>query len=303
MSDLVCFNCQLPGHKSANCPDAQKRSRCPSCDKVNGHARDCQNTQFNSESRFKSTTVFAMQKILKVDFQQVTGDFFIQDVKNNVPIGSIPLWISTIDVFVGKIGNSLEFAASRPTKRHITFLNDKNQPALSLVFTENKLIVNDRFTLDEKGVISYNCNAENTITEKLVCRIGIQNTEQVFKVRINWHGHKHVFHVYPVIGPVSIDPQQPIKIQQPNPATIDNKIALNVVFNQQGANDENEGAIGGLLPQDRVYTVHLDLPGLNRSMVNDEFMVNLLRKTIANLQTEQPTERRAIDDNKENRSQ
>lgn len=301
MTDLICYNCNAHGHIALHCPEPQRQSRCPTCNKVNTHDEGCPNKNFTSEQRFKSTTVFTMKNLLKIEFQSVTGDFFVHDVKSLVPIGNVPLWISTIDAFVGKINKSIEFATSHPMKRHVTIYNENKQIVLSLVFYEKMLYINGRFQIDNKGVISYNSNDENSVTEKIVCKIGIKNTEEVFKFRVTWHGHKHVFKFYPNVGAVNIDPCQPIEVQQPKPPADANAIALNVLVNQN--NDSNEGAVGG---SDRTFTIRLNLPDFNRSVVDDQFLGNLLRSTIANLQIGSPAigqERGAIEEDKENRTQ
>nr|XP_029713311.1 uncharacterized protein LOC115257628 [Aedes albopictus] len=40
-ADLICFNCNDPGHKSVNCPKPQRRPRCTSCLKVGHSAEQC----------------------------------------------------------------------------------------------------------------------------------------------------------------------------------------------------------------------------------------------------------------------
>lgn len=217
MAEQVCFNCHKPGHLSVHCPEPQQKVRCPSCDKVNGHTPNCQNRDFNSHSRFQRTTVFSLQNLLKIVFQNVTEVFTAQDVSNNIEIGNVPLWLSTTDTFVAKTGpRSLSFATSRPMKRNITIVNKNNEPVLSLVFFQKMLTVNQRFELDDKGNISFNQSAVNGIEEKIVCKIGINNTADFFKIRISWHEHKHVFQVYPIIGPIVVDPQQPSYDQTPD---------------------------------------------------------------------------------------
>lgn len=246
MTDNLCWNCGQSGHRSQRCPEPQKMSRCPSCNKVNAHDADCQNITFKSQSLFLTTTVFEIQKLLKVEFKNVTNVLSVRDVGRQVEIGNVPLWLSTIDAFVGKFsGNSLEFATSRPKKRHITFVNKNGEAFLSLVCYQKRATINNRFQLDENGLISFNCNARNEITETVVCTIAINNTSDVFKVRITWFGHKHIFEIHPLVGPILVDPQQPSEQRRgANDQNMSN-VRLNAVLERphHQVDVANEGAV------------------------------------------------------------
>lgn len=104
----------------------------------------------------------------------------------------------------------------------------------------------------------------------------------MFRVRVSWHGHKHVFHVHPIVGPSLIDPQEPNRKEKPEGPT--KNVLVNAVFKrpeQPGAVDGNmdiQGAFGGVLPRldqimpenlqdlliDHTFTVHLDMRGIER---------------------------------------
>lgn len=274
MTEPICFNCLKPGHKSINCPEPQKKTRCPSCDKVDGHTVDCRNPLFKSQSSFQSTTVFEMTSQLKLEFQQVTDKFTVIDVRREVDIGMVPLWLSTIDAHVGKSGDrSLKFATSRPMKRHVTFVNKNGVPVLSLVFYSKVLTVNDRFSINEKGIISFDGNARNTINERVVCKIRVNNVEDTFKVRVSWYDNKFVFNVHPRIGPILVDSQAPIVTARPNEGNIN--VRINAIF-QNDRIDESAGAytIAQDEASERTFTVNLDLQGMDR-MDNAGFKVLL----------------------------
>lgn len=277
MTDMVCYNCGVQGHKSVNCPEPPKKSRCPSCDKVDGHTSSCQNPVFVSKSRYENTTVFEMKNTLKIEFQKVRDEFFVLDVNRKIMIGNAPLWLSGIDTFVGKVGvRALDFAMSRPMKRHITIMS-RGEPVLSLVFFEKMLKLNNRFEMNDKGTISFNTDGTNAITEQVVSKIGIYTTEEVFKARISWHGHKHVFDVYPTIGPVLLDPQRPERVpQQPSHDGATTMIRVNV-FDRAGPSedkdtDDQAGAVGNdpgaeIQPNllfERTFKLSLNLNDLNR---------------------------------------
>lgn len=211
MADKVCYNCNKIGHKSEFCPEEPQKSRCPTCNKVDTHAPDCGNRWYKSRPVAGSATVFQLHNLLKIEFQNITGVFTVQDGNRNIEVGAVPLWLSTIDTFVGKIGaRSLDFAISRPMKRHITIMDRNNKPVLSLVFFKKILNINNRIELNDKGKVSFDCDAQNEITENIVCKIGVMNTTDMFKVRITWCGKKHVFHIHPTIGPILVDPLQPL---------------------------------------------------------------------------------------------
>lgn len=277
----VCFNCQLPGHISEFCPDPPKKTRCPSCKKVDFHTPDCKNNKFKSQYTSTSTTVFKMLNQLKLDFQHVESEFKVQDFRREVPIGPIPLWLSVIDAHVGQVGaRSLEFATSRPMKRNITFIDQNNKPILSFVFYCNVLIINERFEINEKGNISFNVNARNEIKVPIVCEIRLRTIENPFKMRVTWYGHKHVFQVHPIIGPILIDPQQPIP--SPSEAKYD---TVNVRINAIDRSDE--GAVGGIDPNERTFAVKINLRNIS-TLTEDELgamlkdlVVSLKRPAIA----------------------
>lgn len=224
MAEAVCYNCYQPGHISEFCPEEPQKSRCPSCKKVDKHTWDCKNPSYKSRSLAGSTTVFQLNNQLKIEFQNITGVFTVQDVEQNVEIGAIPLWLSAIDTFVAKFGlRSLCFATSRPMKRHITIMDRNNRPVLSLVFFQKILTINNRIELNDQGKVSFDCNARNSITGKIVCKIGVMNTTDVFKVRVTWFGQKHIFFVHPSVGPILVDPlQPPLTPTEPNQPAIEN---------------------------------------------------------------------------------
>lgn len=55
-------------------------------------------------------------------------------------------------------------------------------------------------------MVSFNCAAKNEIQLPIVCKIKVHNTSNMFKIRINWWGQKHVFDVYPE-GPILVVPE------------------------------------------------------------------------------------------------
>lgn len=210
-----------------------------------------------------------MQNHLQLDFQKVASEFMVQDVRREVIVGPVPLWLSAIDAHVGQVGDrSLQFATSRPMKRHITFVDQNNKPILSFVFYFNVLTINERFELNEKGKISFNTNARNEINEPITCKIRIRTIEDTFKMRVTWHGYKHVFKVLPVIGPILVDPQEPISC--PNEAKDD---TVNVRINAIDRSDE--GAVGGIDPNERTFTVKINWR--NISTIADDELGALLK--------------------------
>lgn len=105
------YNCLKSGHLSANCPEPQRRSRCPSCDKVDSHAPECNNSAFTCSMFSTSTTVFNMQNLLKIQFKGVADLFTVHDVRRKVEIDKIPKWLTTIDSYVCKTDDrTLDFA-------------------------------------------------------------------------------------------------------------------------------------------------------------------------------------------------
>lgn len=152
---MQCYNCLQFGHFSSRFPEPQRKARCPSCDKVDGHTSNCANTGFTSYSLFESQTAFEMTNTLKLQFKEVDDVFTVYDVRRQVPIDRTPMWLSAVDAFVGKSEpRTLEFATYRPKKRHVTILDVNENEVISLVFFQKVLTVNDRFHLDDKGVVS-----------------------------------------------------------------------------------------------------------------------------------------------------
>lgn len=87
-------------------------------------------------------------------------------------------------------------------------------------------------------------------------------------MRLSWYGHKHVFKVYPLIGPVSIDPLQPAEVKLPQPSVNDKTITSNVKFDRPSASDE--------------ATV-----GVSRSVINNAHLADLLRLSIVTVRERQ----------------
>lgn len=185
-----------------------------------------------------------MTNTLKLQFKEVDDEFTVYDVRRQVPIVRTPIWLSAVDAFVGKSEpRTLEFATSRPKKRHITILDVNEKEVISLVFFQKVLTVNDRFHLDDKGVVSYNVNDSNGISEPVACKIRTFNNADVFKVRVWWYGHKFTFDIHPIVGPLLVDSRRPVNKGNDN---------FNVFINVENmdiaeAAEVSEGAIGGIV--------------------------------------------------------
>lgn len=285
MDQNTCYNCGQIGHRSNICQEPQRKSRCSSCNKVNGHDANCSNTSFKSEPVYLNTTVFQMKNCLKVEFNRnVASEITVEDNGRKIGIERVTLWLSTIDAFVGKVGDrSLDFATSKPMKRHVTFVNQDNQPVLSLVFFEKRLIVNSRFQIDNNGFISFNVNATNLISEKITCKIGITNNDDDYKVRISWWGHKHVFQMHPLVGPVLQDPQQPDKKHRDVNVRVDALVTVSGSDNESARIDANVQEMGVTENlQSRKFSLFIDLNDLDKSMFDmSEQFGSLLRNTLS----------------------
>lgn len=285
--ELYCHNCFLKGHKSERCREEAQHSRCPQCNKVGFHLEHCSNKRFVSQPRNITKTVFALQNLLRLHFDQVETEFNVHDVRATTEISRTPLWLSTADAFVGKIDDrSLEFAIT-PMKRHITLFGKNQEPFLSLVFFHKQLVVNDRFKIDEKGTVVFHCNSTNSITEKNDCEILVVETSDIFNVRLDRHGFTHNFTVYPDIGLILVDPRAPDSVPQQmppqEPQEVDNRVvAANVAFTG-GQKDE------------RVFTVRIDLPGVD--LWSNDDLGNLLRKTMVTMALEHKGKRREAKEN------
>lgn len=134
---------------------------------------------------------------MQIDFQGIGDDVYIRDVNRDVEIGSKPKWLSTLDAFITKIGNrSFEITGSKPMNRNVTIIDKEHKPVVSLVFFTKVLVINGRYEINDKGLITYNCNTENNIELPSVCKIKVQNNGPVFKTRIHWWDQKHVVEVH-----------------------------------------------------------------------------------------------------------
>lgn len=211
---------------------------------------------------------------MRIDFKNVTTEFVLRDNHKLVQIGEKPKWLSQIDAFIGKVDDrSLEIAVARPTKRHITIMNAQNQPVVSLVFFKKILTINTRFEIDDKGQVSFNCNAKNAIVEQVVCRIQTYNIEDVFNMRIIWYGHKVYFDVKPVIGPVLIDPIEPVKIKK-EPST---EVNVNVTVFDREKESSSVNVAGstheGGAPVHKSLKLRINLSDLNPNGISQELNV------------------------------
>lgn len=298
MDSNPCYNCGQAGHRSKICPEPQRRTRCPSCNKVNGHIENCPNIGFRSEPRFSNTTVFELQKPLKLEFLNISNVLNVLDNDRKIEIDRIPLWLSVIDAHIGKVGErSLELATSRPMKRHIVIVDKNGVVALSLVFFEKRLTINSRIQIDSNGNVSFNINAQNDVTERIVSKIQIDNNDDIFKVRISWYGHKYVFHVYPDVGPILIDPLHP----QKNGPTKKENININAVIKLQDEADDvrlvgnvtSDGNLG------RTFSLSFNVRDLDDSMFDlsqqfKDLFANVKRETVERVDANSEAVNRSI---------
>lgn len=253
---MFCFNCKREAnHRSEHCLEPQQYNRCASCSKVAfypaGHLSECRHKTFVSTSVFASKTVFDIKSLAIVDFLDVDG-IYIRDSNQEIEILFDTKWLSTIDAFVKKVGvRSIEFKSSRPMKRNVTIVNKDGKPVVSLVFLTKLLIVNNRYEINDKGQITYNCAAESLVERPITC-IMVKNTENVFKMRVHWYGFKHAFLVHPDVVTI----KDPLMRNRENSLTDNN------------ANEVEENAVA--LPMknrqvrvgnDRQFTVTLNLGG------------------------------------------
>lgn len=222
------------------------------------------------------TTVFELHKLLQIEFKGVSDVFTAVDIADDKEIKRVPLWLSAIDAFVGKIGErSLEFATSHTKMRHITFVDENDHAYLSIVCFGNRATINSRFHLNNMEIISFNRNSTNAINERVVCKIRTHGASGVFKVRITWFGHKHVFEIHPLIGPILVDPMKPLERNQ-------NSATFNVRINVFEDDRRREAEAPAMALNDRIFTFRLNLSDFENSAfgLEQEFR-RLLRNTRA----------------------
>lgn len=69
MADIVCYNCKQKGHESKVCPQPQRFTRCPTCDRVcqtpTDHVRACINIHFISTATHR-TFIAANEEIFSM---------------------------------------------------------------------------------------------------------------------------------------------------------------------------------------------------------------------------------------------
>lgn len=245
---MNCFNCDAPDHASARCPHPQQFSRCPSCFSVaftpGVHKHWCTTKAYVSRKLGNSSTVFKMQNILQIDFKGVHDEFFVRDVQHDIEVSTDLLWMSAIDTFISKPKpNSLKFISSRCMQRTINVMDKNDSVVLSLVFDNNRIVVNRRFQLSENGMITFSQRDKNGFTDHLEgCAVRVKNTDDVFKVRLGKWGNWFHFDVYP-IGPILMDPllaEAEKSIVEPHVQTAANALALASNIENLGNTIENQ---------------------------------------------------------------
>lgn len=107
---MVCFNCNNPNanHHSINCTEPQKFTRCPTCDAVvlpnTHHKNGCLNQSFKSKFIGSAQTVFKVEDIFSIEFENIDEKIFVLDNGKKIEIGNTSLWLSPIDTNVVKSG-------------------------------------------------------------------------------------------------------------------------------------------------------------------------------------------------------
>lgn len=109
---------------------------------------------------------------------------------------------------------------------NVTIIDKDDTPVVSLDFFDKVLVVNGRYELNEKGWISYDCNAENRIRLPLVSKIKVKNEDRMFKMRVDWWGHKHEFEVHKEAA-ILVDPQSKIVSRLPMEQSVEPETDLN----------------------------------------------------------------------------
>lgn len=213
---MNCYNCGSPTHHSARCPEPQQYNRCPSCNAVataqDRHKNGCENVNFVSRFIGVNSTVFETENIFGIDFKFVSDSFKVLDRLREYDIGSMPLWLSTIDAFVYKSGTrALDFATTRNSKKTVTIFNKNVVPVVSIVYQKDVIVVNQRYHFRSDGWVSYkydvkdNANVVKAIVGPQDCRIKLENDGDEIKMRLRAWGHKFEFKLS-INGAVFEDP-------------------------------------------------------------------------------------------------
>lgn len=116
----------------------------------------------------------------------------------------------------------------------LSFLQMDSNPCYNCGQARHRSKICPEPQIDSNGNVSFNINAQNDVTERIVSKIQIDNNDDIFKVRISWYGHKYVFHVHPDVGPILIDPLHP----QKNGPTKKENININAVIKLQDEADD-----------------------------------------------------------------
>lgn len=190
-----------------------------------------------------------MKDLFVIDFRQVDEVISVIDGNNKIDIGNIPLWLSTIDVFVSKnSAYSLKFCSARQKKKNITIVNKENKPVISLLFDDNHIIVNSRYIIRKNGWIAYQYKTDESIdNEPNASIIKVINTEDVFKLRLRAWDVNFIFDVYP-IGPIWVDPildaaKKSVEDKSEIDASVLNAAEGNEAENNESKKQANEGTI------------------------------------------------------------
>lgn len=168
-------------------------------------------------------------------------------------------------------------------KRPIAICNQNVETILSLVCFEKRLIVNSRIRIDENGSVTFNCNTENATADNIMFKIGVYSTAEVMKARLTWYGHKHVFKLYPLVGPILIDPLQPTEQEERGKNDVNVRVNIVAVSKHEAAtagthsvdgnvrmNTVIEGEASGInnILQNRTLKMRFNLRNLDQAILD-----------------------------------
>lgn len=210
----ICFNCKKPAfHRSVHCPYAQEFERCPSCNKVafnkSGHEFGCGlRDQFISTKSNVDSNVFEIDDIFSLQFKHV-ADFRIVNGNRSIEIGTKPISLNQMEMFVTNVDSKVVFTASSPTQKNVIIVDGDDKPIMWMTYNGAVFVVNSRYEILRNGYVKYKYNVGAALPPKDGCKIKVINVQPIFNVRVSIFDIHPIFDVYPT-GAILRDPQSKV---------------------------------------------------------------------------------------------
>lgn len=189
MENRNCFNCGSISHISLRCPEAQKYTRCTTCEKVcfseNSHASFCTQKRFRS-THIDSDMIQEIEEILVIQMKPIDG-LFVVSSGGDKPINDAPMWFANANMQIKSNGENVVFSAIKPSKcRTVVILDNDGDRRIKIVVSNEVMVLNDHYKIFKDGSVSYNRFEEQNIWGHADCKLKFATQHYLIHAKITW---------------------------------------------------------------------------------------------------------------------